>query len=75
MNVADLRGSFFLDTDVFVYSFDQSSAQKQATAQDLIREALRTQLGIISTQVVQEFLSTALRKFALPLFVTFCTAL
>jgi predicted nucleic acid-binding protein len=70
MNVADLRGSFFLDTNVFVYSFDQRSAQKQATAQCLIREALRAQLGIISTQVVQEFLSTALRKFAHPLSVS-----
>jgi len=70
MNVAELRGLFFLDTNIFVYSFDQDSPLKQITAQNLIREALRTQRGVISTQVVQEFLSVALRKFAHPLTVS-----
>ena len=70
MNVADLRGLFFLDTNVFVYSFDLDNPQKQVIAQNLIREALRTQRGVISPQVVQEFLSVALRKFAHPLTVS-----
>ena len=67
MNVADLRGAFFLDTNVLVYSFDSSAPQKQKIAQDFIRHALQTQRGIVSTQIVQEFLNIALRKFVPPL--------
>ena len=70
MNVADHRGLFFLDTNVFVYSFDPDNAAKQLVARQLILEGLRTQRGVISTQVVQEFLNVATRKFARPLSVT-----
>ena len=70
MNVASLRGRFFLDTNVLVYSFDPESPDKQRRAQTLIQEALRSQRGVISTQVVQEFLSLAVRKFAHPMSVT-----
>lgn len=64
MNVVDLRGLFLIDTNVLVYSFDATSPQKQQIAQEVIRYALQTQRGVISTQVVQEFLNLALRKFA-----------
>lgn len=70
MRVADLQGYFFLDTNILVYSFDARVPAKQATARQLIAEGLRTQRGIISTQVVQEFLSVALRKFEHPLTVS-----
>lgn len=58
---------FFLDTNVFVYSFDRSAASKAQKATQLIREALSTQKGIISYQVVQEFFNMALRKFSQPM--------
>jgi len=58
---------FFLDTNIFVYSFDQSASAKAQTAAQLIREALTTQKGVISYQVVQEFFSVALKKFAQPM--------
>ena len=67
MNVADEPGLFFLDTNIFVYSFDITSPGKQQVAQELIRQALETRRGVISTQVIQEFLSVALRKFARPM--------
>ena len=67
MNAAESRGFYFLDTNVFVYSFDEASPGKQATARRLIRDALRTERGVISTQVVQEFLNVAARKFQRPL--------
>lgn len=70
MNPAEQRGSFFLDTNVFVYSFDRSDPRKQAIAQRLIQDALRTQRGVVSSQVVQEFLNVALRKFARPMTVS-----
>jgi predicted nucleic acid-binding protein len=58
---------FFLDTNIFVYSFDQSAAAKARKANQLIRKALTTQKGIISYQVVQEFFNVALRKFSQPM--------
>jgi predicted nucleic acid-binding protein len=58
---------FFLDTNIFVYSFDQSASAKAQAAAQLIREALTTQKGVISYQVVQEFFNVALKKFAQPM--------
>jgi predicted nucleic acid-binding protein len=58
---------FFLDTNIFVYSFDRSSPAKAQRAEQLIREALTTQKGVISYQVVQEFFNVALRRFSQPM--------
>lgn len=58
---------FFLDTNIFVYSFDQSAPQKARKAAQLIRDALTSQKGIISFQVVQEFFNVALRRFSQPM--------
>ena len=58
---------FFLDTNIFVYSFDRSATLKARKAAQLIRKALTTQKGIISYQVVQEFFNVALRKFSRPM--------
>ncbi len=70
MNVADLTGLFFLDTNLFVYSFDTLAPLKQQIARQCIEAALQTQRGVISTQVIQEFLNVALRRFARPLNVS-----
>ena len=71
MNVAELTKlavePSFLDTNIFVYSFDNDAPGKQRVALQLIEMALRTEHGMISSQVVQEFLSLAGRKFAHPL--------
>jgi predicted nucleic acid-binding protein len=58
---------FFLDTNIFVYSFDQSAPAKARKAAQLIREALTTQKGVISYQVVHEFFNVALKKFSQPM--------
>jgi|SRR5665213_3028404 len=58
---------FFLDTNIFVYSFDRSSPEKMAHAERLIRKALTSHKGVVSYQVVQEFFNVALRKFAHPM--------
>jgi predicted nucleic acid-binding protein len=58
---------FFLDTNIFVYSFDPSAKKKAQTATQLIRRALSTQKGIVSYQVIQEFLNLALKRFAPPM--------
>jgi len=58
---------FFLDTNIFVYSFDQIALVKAQKAAQLIRKALTTQKGIISYQVVQEFFNVALKRFSKPM--------
>ena len=56
-------GKFFLDTNVFIYAFDKGQALKQKRSLALIEEAIRTGQGLISYQVIQEFLAVAIRKF------------
>jgi predicted nucleic acid-binding protein len=58
---------FFLDTNVFVYTFDETSPLRQAKARELVEVALTTGLGVVSHQVIQEFLNVATGKFAVPL--------
>ena len=72
MSAADDPGLFFLDTNILAYRFDPTAPQKQKIADRLLADALESQLGIISTQVVQEFINLALRKFAQPMNVAEC---
>lgn len=58
---------YFLDTNVLVYSFDETDAAKQEKSQALIEAALRSGRGAISWQVVQEFLNVALHKWEHPM--------
>ena|ERR1700691_2908888 len=62
-----MSGRFFLDTNIFVYSFDVSSPKKSARARKLIRSAIEPRGGIVSYQVVQEFFNVALRRFSEPM--------
>jgi predicted nucleic acid-binding protein len=62
-----MSAKYFIDTNVFVYSFDPRDSKKQARALSLIASALESGTGIISTQVVQEFLNVATQKFKTPL--------
>ena len=64
-----MNGRFFLDTNVFVYSFDRSLPAKCRRATQLIRQAIASRKGIVSYQVVQEFFNVALRRFAQPMNV------
>ena len=67
-----MKGRRFLDTNVLIYTFDRSAPRKRKTATALVAEALRTGSGMISYQVVQEFLNVALRKFHPPMTVVEC---
>ena len=62
-----MSDKYFLDTNIFVYCFDDSQPDKKVRSLALIADALQTGDGIISTQVMQEFLNVALRKFGVPL--------
>lgn len=70
MNAAKMKGLFFLDTNIFVYTFDRKATDKQRVAREWVRQALLTQRGMTGSQVVQEFMNVALKKFERPLGVT-----
>lgn len=59
-----MSGRFFLDTNVFVYTFDPTARTKAAKAASLIRKAADTGEGVVSYEVVQEFFNVAFRRFS-----------
>jgi len=65
-----MNGKFFLDTNILVYTFDATAPAKQQIARELVSTALHLQHGVISYQVVQEFLNVATRKFSPALTLT-----
>jgi predicted nucleic acid-binding protein len=62
-----MSARYFLDTNIFVYSLDTTAPGKSQRALRLIRDGLETGNGVVSHQVVQEFFSVALRRFAKPM--------
>ena len=62
-----VAGRSFLDTNILVYAFDPKAKSKREYAQLRITRAVATGDAVISFQVVQEFLSLALRKFPRPM--------
>lgn len=64
-----MNGRAFLDTNLFIYSFDQSAPDKARRALELIRHGVATRKAIVSYQVVQEFFNVALRRFTQPMTV------
>jgi len=67
-----VRDKYFLDTNIIIYSFDRSVEDKRKKAQELINTALSDNLGIISYQVIQEFINVATKKFLAPLSLNDC---
>lgn len=62
-----MSAEFFLDTNVVLYAYDRESPEKQATAQRLLKAAIREENAAVSPQVLGEFYVNATRKFAEPL--------
>jgi predicted nucleic acid-binding protein len=56
----------FLDSNVFVYADDHRYPDKQARAADLFARARASGLGVVSTQVMQEYFSVVTSKVHVP---------
>lgn len=78
MDLADVRGSatssmsarVFLDTNILVYGIDSSEKDKQKRALEILEGSAKDYREahlVLSTQVLQEFYVTAVRKLAVPL--------
>ena len=62
-----MRDKCFLDTNILIYSLDRRDLVKASKADALVMDGLTSGKGVISFQVVQEFLNVALRKLAHPM--------
>src|SRR5579872_6303324 len=67
LEMNSMKGKYFLDTNILIYTFDNSHLSKQKKARDLVSTALSKNQGVISYQVIQEFLNVATKKFTIPL--------
>ncbi len=56
----------FLDTNILIYTLDETDDRKSGIARQLVHSALRSGSAIISFQVVQETLNTITRKLPVP---------
>ena|ERR1022692_634442 len=65
-----VKNRAFLDTNIFVYQFDQTAPTKQRKAIELIEQLVLNKQAVISSQVLQEFMNVALKKFQSTLSVT-----
>jgi len=61
---------YFLDTNIFVYSLDPVDPRKAGIAEELVTRGVGSRLGVISYQVVQEFMNVSLRHFRATMTVT-----
>ncbi len=52
----------FIDTNVFVYMFDETDGRKRQLAEKLVRHSLENESACISYQVVQEAMNIVIRK-------------
>ncbi len=57
----------FVDTNVLLYAQDKHDPDKYRVARDLLEDLWTDGVGIVSTQVLQEFYSVATRKLRPPM--------
>jgi predicted nucleic acid-binding protein len=57
-----MRDKYFLDTNIFVYMFTTGEQAKSKIAKKLIEDGIVSNSGVVSSQVVQEFLNVLLKK-------------
>jgi len=61
---------FFLDTNIFIYSMDKSQPGKQKKCRNLLKSLVDDPIGVISTQVMQEFYTAATMKLGADPLIT-----
>jgi predicted nucleic acid-binding protein len=57
----------FIDTNVLLYAHDHDAGDKQAVAASLLASCWESGNGLLSPQVLQEFLVNAIRKLQRPI--------
>ncbi|OGL44549.1 MAG: hypothetical protein A2161_05915 [Candidatus Schekmanbacteria bacterium RBG_13_48_7] len=64
-----MKEKTFLDTNIFIYSIDTSPDEKNKSkrSQQIVKEHIANESGVISIQILQEFYQVATRKIQKPI--------
>jgi predicted nucleic acid-binding protein len=65
-----MSDKYFIDTNILVYSLDPADPRKARMAEELVTRGVDSRLGVISYQVVQEFMNVSLRRFRFTMTAT-----
>ena len=61
-----MSGKVFVDTNILIYAHDLDAGQRNTLSADILRDLWENRIGIISTQVLQEFYVNVTRKIENP---------
>jgi predicted nucleic acid-binding protein len=56
----------FVDTNILIYAHDVDAKAKQETAKRVLHQLWSERTGVLSMQVLQEFMSTSHERFRAP---------
>jgi len=65
-----MKGPDFIDTNIWVYAYDNHLPDKQQKAQNIVLSGVREGNGVLSTQVLGEFFMVVTKKINKPLSVS-----
>lgn len=65
----------FVDTNIIVYAYDKDAGKKNQIALNLVKDLWHSGLGVLSTQVLQEFFVTITNKISAPLDIVKATGI
>jgi predicted nucleic acid-binding protein len=57
----------FIDTNIIIYAYDVTAGKKHKTAGNILADLWNSGLGVISTQVLQEFFVNVVQKIPKPI--------
>jgi predicted nucleic acid-binding protein len=57
----------FIDTNILIYAYDITAGKKHAIASDMLASLWNSRLGVVSTQVLQEFFVNVVQKIQRPM--------
>ncbi len=57
----------FIDTNIIIYAYDVTAGKKHEVARKILADLWDTGLGVISTQVLQEFFVNVVQKIPRPM--------
>ncbi len=62
-----VEDKIFIDTNIIIYAYDVTAGDKHKVAREILIELWESGLGILSTQVLQEFFVNVVQKISKPI--------
>ncbi|MCH7944659.1 MAG: PIN domain-containing protein [Armatimonadetes bacterium] len=58
-----MTGKTFVDTNIFLYTIERANSTRRSKARRLVHDCQDSGLGVVSTQVINEFAVNAMHRF------------